>query len=914
MATSLSFEDKPEVGLWEKFLIDMSKEMTDDELRSAKVAAKKAIGSKGFEEITDGTTFFNTLEKGGYINEDDTHYLEEIFESISLKNVMKEVEKYKKSRAEYVSRRRELANTQNVDFVGRERYLKELMDMLRKQSEKVTCISICGLAGMGKTELALEICARLNYRSYRVDLREKSSGREVILEILSSLGMSVSIDSADFSVLRGWTSSCKIDTILFIDNADQLVEPGSYSSDDFHNTLRELLQVKNERLRILITSRFALRENLFRSCHFKQIELTPFEVHESVKLLQKLAGADRVSDREANDLAIQTGNLPLALKIIASRLKDGIVKAQDFINQLDPAKKRAMKTLTYGTHGAKPIDQCLQFVFKALPENLKIAWLKLSVFPSTFDQTAAMGVLKTEDLSTAKLDILQPLVSLWKVINAEPNVSFENLKFSFVDKYSLHPLVRSYLQETGKDEDLRNSFDEAQKDFVRYYDELLRKNAKKVEKNYLKVMRFLIESNKTNLDHYLKLMNQLKISPRLENKKDHGTLYSTYLLFEHYLDPDRRINIFKNLANVARENGKTIQYCFLRGFEADSWIPKAYPHKALEILREPLRMLKNLENEAEANTDNYKLTLATCEYVQGRSLVKIREVKSGIALLEKSLDVRKKLLKNHTYVARSMNAIGHAYYNEKDIEKSLKFHKEAVDVLYSVSEDGTHLDMPTFILNVGTCCHSKGNQAAERHDSEESERYYNEALAYYDKAIDLEKSMNIYGLSKTAVCLKNKALTYSEMKQYDLAMPLAVEAMEIRLRLLGNNHPDTARSVYFIGSLYFSMAKDAKEKEDMEKVAEIKESHELYKKALNYFKQATEIEVALDPVRRSIDYPDLQNEIAKVLEALHMDKEKESYEMLFLKARDQSLYAGSSSGSGESDESSNGDADQDSSD
>ncbi|XP_070539020.1 uncharacterized protein [Ptychodera flava] len=356
------------------------------------------------------------------------------------------------------------------------------MDMLRKQSERVTCISICGLAGMGKTELALEICARLNYRSYRVDLREKSFGREVILEILSSLGMSVSIDSADFSVLRGWTSSCKIDTILFIDNADQLVEPGSYSSDDFHNTLRELLQVKNERLRILITSRFALRENLLRSYSFRQIELTPFEVHESVKLLQLLAGADRVSDREASDLAILTGNLPLALKIIASHLKDGIVKAQDFINQLDPAKKRAMKTLTYGTHVAKPVDQCLQFVFKALPENLKIAWLKLSVFPSTFDQTAAMGVLKTEDLSTAKLDILQPLVSLWKVINAEPNVSFENLKFSFIDKYSLHPLVRSYLQETGKDEDLRNSFDEAQRDFVRYYDELLRKMPRRLRR------------------------------------------------------------------------------------------------------------------------------------------------------------------------------------------------------------------------------------------------------------------------------------------------------------------------------------------------------------------------------------------------------------------------------------------------
>ncbi|XP_070539016.1 uncharacterized protein [Ptychodera flava] len=766
-----------------QMLVDLSNEITEEKFKAMKNLLYDKIPRRDLERMSDPFDLFAKLRDRGDISENDTQLLDYMLRSVGLSAVFKEIlSKYTGSaNKDHLDKRQEMAdeklagttkevigiketedqeikraedvyaNYKNVDFVGREGYLREILDMLRKQSERVTCVSICGLAGIGKTELALEICARLNYRSYRIDLGKGSSSKEVVHEILSTIEMCVGIDSADLlRILKNWCSSCTKDTMLFIDNADQLVEPDSNTSSEFHDTLSELLQVKNGRLKILITSRYGLAKNRFRSCSFEEIELKPLEVPESVKLLQNLAGVDQVSNREAKDLAIKTGNLPLAIKIIASRLKDGVVTAQDFINRLDPAKKCMMTTLRYGTHEAKPIDKCLQVVFNTLPNRFRIALLKLSVFPSAFDERAAMGVLKTEDLSATKLDILQPLVSLWKVINTEPSVRFENLKFSSINKYSLHPLVRSYLQEVGKD-DLQNSFDEAQRDFVKYYDELLRQNAKKVEKNILEAKKFLLESNKTNLDHYLDLMTQLKISPRLENKKDHRTLYSTYLLFEYYLDPDRRINIFERFAEVARASGKTIQYCFFRGFQADSWIPKAYPHKALEILAEPLRLLKDLENQAEANTDNYKLTVATCEYVQGRSLVKIREVGSGIALLEKSLGLQKTLLKQHTYVARSMNAIGHAYYST-DTEKALKFHREAVDVLFRVSKDGTHFDMPTFLLNVGTCCHAKGNQAAERHDSEESERYYNEALSYYDKAIDLEKSMNIYGFFKNC-CL-----------------------------------------------------------------------------------------------------------------------------------------------------------------
>ncbi|XP_077987879.1 uncharacterized protein LOC144442410 [Glandiceps talaboti] len=145
--------------------------------------------------------------------------------------------------------------------------------------------------------------------------------------------------------------------------------------------------------------------------------------------------------------------------------------------------------------------------------------------------------------------------------------------------------------------------------------------------------------------------------------------------------------------------------------------------------------------------------------------------------------------------------------------------------------------------------------------------------------------MNLYGYSKTAVCLKNKALTYSEMKKYDEALTLAHDAMDIRKRLLGDNHPDTARSVYFVGSLYQSLAKEAKDKGKKTGNAEDREkSFSLYKKAMEFYKRAAEIEVSLEPERRSCNYPDVKKNIEIVLKALGRNNEISQYKALFLEA------------------------------
>nr|XP_006814861.1 PREDICTED: kinesin light chain-like [Saccoglossus kowalevskii] len=425
-------------------------------------------------------------------------------------------------------------------------------------------------------------------------------------------------------------------------------------------------------------------------------------------------------------------------------------------------------------------------------------------------------------------------------------------------------------------------------------------------------MQLVLKNNRTNLDHYLKLMVKLGIVPEIESKKDHRKRMSITLLFEHYLGPNRRIELFHNFAEITKKQGKQIKYCFMRALEADSYMPLAHAHKALQILQEPFKILADLASKGESSS-NYDLTLAACEYVQGRSLVMIREVQDGIKMLKKSLETRKKLLKKHTYVARNLNAIGHSYFSIKEIDKSLKYHKQAVEVLYSVATKGIHLDMPTFILNVGTCYHWMGNKAHEDGNKEDGNDFYNKALAEYDKAIILEKDMRIYGFPKTAVVLKNKALTYTEMKEFDKALTLAMEAMEIRMQYLGKEHPDTARSVYFVGSIYLSQGDVARNKAAEEESAEEREkSDRLYNIAHNYLKQALEIELSLEPPRRSIDYENTQSDLKKVLKSLQRHAEIDSYEAVFLKANTEKITTGSDGHDDSSSSSNSGSSESDS--
>ncbi|MGB5960661.1 MAG: tetratricopeptide repeat protein, partial [Coleofasciculaceae cyanobacterium] len=96
-----------------------------------------------------------------------------------------------------------------------------------------------------------------------------------------------------------------------------------------------------------------------------------------------------------------------------------------------------------------------------------------------------------------------------------------------------------------------------------------------------------------------------------------------------------------------------------------------------------------------------------------------------------------------------------------------------------------------------------GNIYRKRLDKGESQDYQQEqalAIEYFDKAIELQKE---FGLEEDlATSLNNLAYLYNAQGRYTEAEPLYLQALELRQRLLGDNHPLVAQSLNNLAYLY----------------------------------------------------------------------------------------------------------------
>ncbi|MGC1393533.1 MAG: tetratricopeptide repeat protein [Coleofasciculaceae cyanobacterium] len=101
-----------------------------------------------------------------------------------------------------------------------------------------------------------------------------------------------------------------------------------------------------------------------------------------------------------------------------------------------------------------------------------------------------------------------------------------------------------------------------------------------------------------------------------------------------------------------------------------------------------------------------------------------------------------------------------------------------------------------------------GNIYKGRLDKGESQDYQQEqalAIEYFDKAIELQKE---FGLEEDlATSLNNLAGLYKSQGRYTEAEPLYLQALELRQRLLGDNHPLVAQSFNNLAALYKSQGR-----------------------------------------------------------------------------------------------------------
>jgi len=216
--------------------------------------------------------------------------------------------------------------TQTSGFVGRERELAELGQLIRDDSTRL--ITLTGPGGTGKTRLALRAAAeaidRFDDGVFFVDLSAATGAEAIVALIASAVGFAETRSGTLLDGLKRYLSERSV--LLVLDNFEQVIDSGP--------VLAELLN-ECPRVKLLVTSREALRlrgEQLFEVQPLSLPggidtidELTRFE---AIQLFVERARAVqpdfRLTDENASavvDICRRLDGLPLAIELAAARVK-----------------------------------------------------------------------------------------------------------------------------------------------------------------------------------------------------------------------------------------------------------------------------------------------------------------------------------------------------------------------------------------------------------------------------------------------------------------------------------------------------------------------------------------------------------------------------------------------------------------
>jgi hypothetical protein len=208
------------------------------------------------------------------------------------------------------------ARTGAVNFVGREDAMAQLHDQLQQQERSAITAVVTGMAGVGKTELALQ---------YALHHREKSTYAGGICWI-GVQGETVGVQLLDFAKsllglfppedlnLRGQLDYCWArwqppgDVLLILDDVHQYAE------------IQDYLPPQEQRFKVLITSR-----QHWLAASFEQLPPLPVLCKSAaLALLESLIGASRLQAEleVGKGLCAWLGYLPLGLELVGRFLKE----------------------------------------------------------------------------------------------------------------------------------------------------------------------------------------------------------------------------------------------------------------------------------------------------------------------------------------------------------------------------------------------------------------------------------------------------------------------------------------------------------------------------------------------------------------------------------------------------------------
>jgi DNA-binding SARP family transcriptional activator len=336
------------------------------------------------------------------------------------------------------------------DFSGRADELEALLGIVEKAPDRTpTVITVDGMAGVGKTTLAVHAAHRLAERfpdgQLFVDLHGYTPGREPVdpAEALSTLlaALGVPGDQVPLDVVSrsaAWrVQAAGRRLLVLLDNAANTAQ------------VRPLLPGAGSCL-VLVTSRSRL--GLDGAVPLSVVLPTDAD---ALSLVGRLLGKDRLAGEPAEvaQLIEACGRLPLAMRIAATRLNN---RPQWTVSYLVARLRREERRLGELALDDRSVEAAVGLSYRGLNDEQQRMFRLLGLHPGTdFDPYAAAALAGT-DRESAEI-VLEDLLDARLLLQRQ------------LGRYTFHDLLRSYAQGAARADPDREGTAAAVRRLVDYY-------------------------------------------------------------------------------------------------------------------------------------------------------------------------------------------------------------------------------------------------------------------------------------------------------------------------------------------------------------------------------------------------------------------------------------------------------------
>jgi len=700
----------------------------------------------------------------------------------------------------------------NPLFTGREELLRRLYDLLHPQKDGAVpqILAICGLGGIGKTQMVLEYAYRFQHE-YQAVLWARGETAETLIadfvaiaERFEMPGWNHQERKRIVEAFKDWLVSAP-NWLLILDNVEDLTMISDFLPSRGSGQI--VLTTRKQ-----ATGALAQRVELFKMSQKEGalLLLRRAKLLEAGAALEEAADADRAC---ALEICQVLDGLPLALDQAGAYVEETGCALADYLRYYESSRATL---LSLRGQGGIDHEQSVSATLSLSYEKIEQAHpgaaslLKLCAFLSPdaipeelFTDAPFLHGFANETPISAALELERAIATL--------------RTYSFVRRHTatrtltIHRLVQAVLRDRLDEREQRQWAERVVALISRALPDAWEQPAWPIYQRYLPQ----VEVCATWIKHWQ--MTSREAARLLDFSGAYLKERWQFAQAEDFLT--QALAIYRQAVGEGQpEVAKTLQRLgelyFHKGAYAQA---KAVNQEALDIYR-------------KGKLENDQIEAATCLNNQAMYLQALGDYAQAEPFYQEALSMREQLLgPEHPEVAESLNNLGFFYYAQGKYQQAEPMYQRAL-AIYEKTQSADSLYIARGLNNLAKLYVSSGALARaeplylraqeiyvrvqgpehpvvafvlynlgdlyhKQKRLEEAGRFYKQALAIREKALPSDHP-------DLATTLDRLGLFYFEQGQDDQAQPLYERALAIREKTLGSDHPRTAESLQGLARVY----------------------------------------------------------------------------------------------------------------